>query len=222
MPDSRQFKTVTDIPADLLKKYLGEKVIAVDSELQGLQLWRDQVCLIQFCDTKGNLCMVRITPPKVPLNLKKLLAAPSTTKVFHFALTDVAFLKASLKLDVTSYHCTKVMSKLARTYSESHSLKTLVFELCGVDLDKEKQATDWSAPNLTEGQLKYAANDVLYLLDVYRKLEKMINLRGKLPSGLTAKELNQRSQACLPTIVEIILNGYGDRDRGWESSLFAH
>jgi ribonuclease D len=222
MPSQEQYKAVSDIPSDLLKKYLGEKLIAVDSELQGLQLWRDQVCLIQLCDEKGNLCLVRIKPPRVPPNLKKLFTAPATTKVFHYALTDVAFLRASLKVAVHPYRCTKVMSKLVRTYSESHSLKILVHELCGADLDKGEQATDWSRPDLSPAQLRYAAGDVIYLLQIYKTLEKMINQRGRLPTGITAKELNERSQACLPTMVEIVLNGYGDRDRGWETSLFAH
>ncbi len=222
MPGKGQLKLVADIPPDLLKIYLGEKLIAVDSEMQGLQLRRDQVCLLQFCDSKGNVCLVKINAPRVPPNVKKLLTAPSATKVFHYALTDVAFMKASLNVNVHPYLCTKVMSKLARTYTENHSLKTLVSELCEVELDKEKQSTDWSAPNLSPEQLQYAANDVLYLLQVHRILEKMINNRGKLPSGITVKELNQHSQACLPTLVEVVLNGYGDRDRGWETSLFTH
>ena len=82
--------------------------------------------------------------------------------------------------------------------------------------------TDWSRTDLTESQLKYAANDVVYLIQVYEGLEKMIAKRGKLPSGSTLKELNEKSQQCLPAIVDAILNGYGDRDRGWETSLFGH
>lgn len=222
MPVKEKYRAVADVPADLLKKYLREKVIAVDSELQGLQLWRDQVCLIQLCDAGGNVCLVKIKPPRMPPNLKKLLTAPGTIKVFHYALTDVAFMRASLNVEVKPYRCTKLMSKLSRTYSESHSLKTLVHELCGVELDKEEQATNWSRNDLSEAQLRYAANDVVYLLQVYRTLDKMIGDRGKLPSGITARALNEQAQACLPTMVEIVLNGFGDRDRGWETSLFAH
>ncbi len=222
MPVEQRYSLVRDIPPGLLKKYLAEKVVAVDSELQGLRLGRDQVCLVQVCDGKGNLSLVRISPPKVPPNLKKLLTSASTTKVFHYAITDIAFLKASLNVDVHPFRCTKVMSKLVRTYTEVHSLKQLVQELVGVELEKQNQSSDWSRKELTQSQLRYAANDVLHLVEVYRKLEKMISARGMLPSGLTAKDLNQKSQACLPTMVEILLNGYGDRDRGWETSLFSH
>ncbi len=222
MAAAKRFQLVADIPAPILKKYLAADVIAVDSELQGLRLRRDQVCLVQLCDRKDNVSLVRITPPKVPPNLKKLMTASSVVKIFHFAITDVAFMRTSLGLSVTPYHCTKVMSKLVRTYTESHSLNSLTGELLNLKLDKQSQSTDWGNPKLSNKQLVYAANDVLHLIKVYETLQKMLKQRGKLPSGISAVEMNKQAQACLPTIVELLVNGYGDRDGGWETSLFAH
>lgn len=222
MAAAKRFQLVADIPAPILKKYLAADVIAVDSELQGLKLGRDQVCLVQLCDRKGNVSLVRINPPKVPPNLKKLMTASSVMKIFHFAITDVSFMRTSLGLSVTPYLCTKVMSKLVRTYTELHSLNNLTGELLSLKLDKQSQSTDWGTPKLSNQQLVYAANDVLHLIQVYEHLQKMLKQRGKLPSGISAVEMNKRAQACLPTIVELLVNGYGDRDGGWETSLFAH
>lgn len=222
MPEREKMTMVADIPDAQLKSYLAQDRIAVDSELQGLQMWRDQVCLVQICDAKGDVCLVKVKAPKLPRNLAKLLTHPSTIKIFHYALADVAFLKTSLNTDVHPYRCTKVMSKLVRTYTDGHNLKSLVQELTGVELEKQQQSSDWSQPDLSQEQLRYAASDVLYLVEVYNRLEKMISQRGKLPTGITLKELNDKSQACLPTFVELLLNGYGDKDRGWETSLFAH
>jgi len=222
MPETTRYEAVADISDRLLEVYLAQPEVAIDVEMQGLRLQRDRVCLVQICDRKKNVCLVRPKGGQAPPNLKRLLTAPDTRKVFHFALTDISFIRTSLGVDVASYRCTKIMSKLARTYSDSHSLKTLVAELLGLELDKENQQTNWAAPELTHEQLKYAANDVLHLLEVYDILERMLKARGSLPSGITAWDLNEQSQACLPTMVELVLNGYGDRDQGWETSLYAH
>ena len=222
MPGPAKYTTVADIPDAELKSYLAQDVVAVDTELHGLQMWRDQVCLVQLCDAKSNVCLVKIKAPKLPRNLARLLTDPSTIKIFHYAITDASILKSSLNVNVHPYRCTKVMSKLVRTYTEEHSLKSLVYELAGVELKKQAQSSDWSRPDLSQAQLQYAASDVLYLVEVYNGLKKMINSRGKLPTGITLKELNERIQVCLPTLVELLLNRYGDKDRGWETSLFSH
>jgi ribonuclease D len=222
MAASSEYTVVPDIPDALLKVYLAQPVIAVDTELQGLRLYRDQVCLVQLSDRQQQVCLVRPEPPKAPPNLKKLLTHPHTIKVFHYALTDVAFLKVSLGIDVHPYRCTKVMSKLVRTYTDQHSLKELVREMVGVELEKVSQTSNWQRRDLSPAQLKYAANDVLHLLGVYEHLVQMLKERGKLPTGMTAEELNEHSQAALPTIVELVLNGYGDNDQGWETTLFSH
>lgn len=222
MAASSEFKVVSDIPDSLLQRYLRQKTIAMDTEFQGLRLGRDQVSLVQICDRDNNVCIIRPTPPKAPPNLKKLLTHSKTVKVFHYALADVAFLKMSLGIDVHPFNCTKVMSKLIRTYTDRHSLKALVKEIAGFEMDKDSQSSNWEEKNLSPAQLKYAANDVIYLLQIYETLGKMLKKRGKLPSGISPLELNAQSQAVLPTLVQLILNGYGDRDSGWETSIFVH
>jgi ribonuclease D len=222
MAASEPLRVVHDIPDHLMDGYLASKEIAVDTELQGLRLHRDQVCLVQLCDRNKNVCLLQPNRDRPHENLKKLLAHAKTTKIFHFAITDVAFLRVGLGLQVHPFRCTKVMSKLVRTYTEAHSLRALVMELMGVELDKEAQNTNWYTKNPTQMQLRYAANDVLYLLPVYDTLMEMMENRGTLPSGTTALELNEATQACLPTLVELLVNGYGDRDQGWETSVFVH
>jgi ribonuclease D len=222
MAASSEYTVVPDIPDSLLKSYLDQKEIAVDTELQGLRLGRDQVCLVQLSDRKHQVCLVRPEPPKAPPNLKKLLTHPKTIKVFHYAMTDVAFLQASLGIVVHPYRCTKVMSKLVRTYTDQHGLKDLVREIIGMELEKYPQTSNWQSRDLSPAQLKYAANDVLHLLAIYEHLDRMLKDRGNLPTGITAVEMNEHSQLALPTIVELILNGYGDKDQGWQTSLFNH
>ncbi len=222
MAGAETLRVVPDIPDRLLETYLQAKQIAIDTELQGLRLRRDELCLVQLCDRAKNICLLQPAPHKPPPNLTKLLTSSQLTKIFHFAITDVAFLRVSLDVQVHPYRCTKVMSKLIRTYTESHGLRELVHELMGVELDKEQQASNWSVKHPTQIQLRYAINDVLYLLPVYDTLMEMIENRGALPSGITALELNEAAQACLPALVELLINGYGDRDDGWETSLFVH
>ena len=211
-----------DISDELLNKYLSENEIAVDTELHGLQLYRDEICLIQICDDKKNVSLIKPSNKKTPPNLKRLLIDKNITKVFHFAITDVAFFKTSLNIEVSPFCCTKVMSKLIRTYTQNHGLKDLTFELLGKEIDKSHQQTDWSQPKLSNEQLMYAAADVLDLIDIYRKLLEMMSRRAPLHTGNTLLELNNKAQTMLPGLVELFVNGYGDKNRGWESSLFSH
>ncbi|MDH4246321.1 MAG: 3'-5' exonuclease, partial [Deltaproteobacteria bacterium] len=117
---------------------------------------------------------------------------------------------------------TKVMSKLVRTYTEGHSLKSLVQEIVGVELDKTSQTTNWGKGDLSADQLRYAANDVIHLLEVYDGLKEMIKERGELASGLKLVDLNTQCQAMLPTLMNLLISGYGDQDNGWETSVFDH
>ncbi len=216
-----KYNTHTDIPEDLLKHYLSQEVIAVDTELHGLQLYRDEICLVQICDDDSNVCLVKPEAQKCP-NLQALMANSEVLKVFHFALTDVAFFRTSLGITVTPFCCTKVMSKLVRTYTDSHGLKDLTLELLGMKLEKEQQQTDWSRTDLTDQQLHYAAKDVLHLVKIYRKLKSMQEKRGNLSTGASIVDLNEKAQAVLPTLVELVISGYGDSDRGWQTSVFSH
>lgn len=211
-----------DVPDKLLKRYRQADLLAVDTELQGLRLYRDQVCLVQLADREGEVCLIRPRPPEAPPNLKALLEDAGLTKVFHYALTDVSFLRVSLGIQVAPYRCTKVMSKLVRTYANTHGLKDLVWELVGTHLEKENQQSNWARPDLSQQQLKYAANDVLHLIPVYQGLKEMLEARGHLPSGVSALRLNEMCQAHLPTLVELVLNHYGTRDDGWDTDVFTH
>lgn len=212
----------TDIPKKLLDHYLKQDVIAVDTELHGLTLNRDEICLIQICDDDSNVCLVKPDVENPPSNVKRLMEAENVLKVFHFALTDVAFFQTSLGITVAPFACTKVMSKLIRTYTGSHGLKDLTLEFLNIKIDKEQQQTDWSRNDLSTKQLKYAANDVYNLVEIYRHLDAMLVRRGSLKTGASMVELNKKAQAALPTIIELLINGYGDLDGGWQTSLFNH
>ena len=211
-----------DISDKMLEMYLEESEIAIDTELHGLKLYRDEICLVQICDDKKNVCLVRPNPEIIPTNLKRLLTDPNVIKVFHFALSDVAFFKTSMDIDVTPFRCTKVMSKIIRTYTQGHGLKDLSLELLGHDLNKDQQQTYWAQIKLSNKQLEYAANDVLELIEIYRKLNDMIDKREPLSTGTTVCELNIKAQAVLPSLIDLLVHGYGDKNGGWESSLFSH
>ena len=216
------YKLIPDIPDKLIESYLKESEIAVDTELHGLRLYRDEVCLVQICDDKNNVSLVKPENNQKTTNLNRLLTDPNVTKVFHFAISDVAFIKTSLNIEVEPFCCTKVMSKLIRTYSQDHGLKDLILEVHGKQINKEQQQANWDSEKLTEKQLEYAANDVIYLIKIYRKLLDMMHKRSPLKSGINISELNQKAQSILPGLVDLLIHGYGDKDGGWESSLFSH
>ena len=216
------YKLTSDIPDNLIESYLSESEIAVDTELHGLRLFRDEVCMVQICDDKNNVSLIKPIKNQTPPNLKLLLTDPDVTKIFHFAISDVAFIKTSMNIEVEPFCCTKVMSKLIRTYTQDHGLKDLILEVHGMKINKEQQQSNWDSEKLTEKQLEYAANDVLYLIQIYRKLLDMMLKRSPLKSGIHISELNLKAQSILPSLVELLIHGYGDKDGGWESSLFSH
>ena len=158
-------------------------IVAIDSETMGLKPQRDRLCLIQLSSGDGNAHLVQFercnyTAP----NLVKLLEDPDITKVFHYARFDVAVIKKYLKVRTTSIYCTKIASKLVRTYTDKHGLKDLCKELLNLDLSKQQQSSDWGAKNLTEEQKTYAASDVLYLHKIKEILDQRLlrEERGKL------------------------------------------
>jgi len=192
-----------DLSELALRKYLRVGAIAVDTETMGLLPWRDRLCLIQLCDPQGRVSVVRIAQGQtVAPNLQQLLEAIDVLKVFHFARFDIATLRHNLGIQTQPFFCTKIASKLARTYSPRHGLKEVVMELAQVELDKSAQSSDWgNAANLSAEQLRYAANDVRYLLDVQLKLTDMLKREGRW-------ELAQQCFACLPAIVSLDLLQY--------------
>lgn len=194
-----------DLPEALCREYLAAEAIAVDTETMGLIYQRDRLCLVQLCDPKGRVTAIRIAKGQTEApNLKQLLEATNVLKVFHFARFDLAMLRQNLGIQVTPVFCTKIASKLARTYSNRHGLKELVLELEQVELDKSSQSSDWgNAANLSDEQLRYAANDVRYLLSVRPKLITMLQREGRW-------EIAQQCFEALPVIVTLDLLQYKD------------
>ncbi|MGA1599692.1 MAG: ribonuclease D [bacterium] len=215
------YQLVNDLSDEVLAHYLSQPEVAIDCEMHGLRMYRDEICLIQICDAGDTVSLVR-PEGECPANVRRLLTDGSVTKLYHYALSDVSFAKTSWGVDVQNYRCTKVMSKLVRTYGQRHGLKDLCKELLGLELEKEQQQTDWSRSDLSPEQLKYAANDVLHLVAAYRRLTEMIENRPPLSTGITLRELNEQAQAMLPGMVNLLVHGYGDEDQGWQTTLFWH
>jgi ribonuclease D len=192
-----------DLSEAQLAEYLQAEAIAVDTETMGLLPQRDRLCLVQLCDPSDRVSVVRITCGQSDApNLKRLLEAESSVKVFHFARFDVATLRYHLAINVKPLFCTKVASKLARTYTPKHGLKDLVQELEHVELDKSAQSSDWgNAANLSPDQLRYAANDVRYLLSARQKLIAMLKREERW-------DLAQQCFQCIPTIAHLDLLQY--------------
>ena len=194
-----------DIDEATLSEYLQSEAIAVDTETMGLIPQRDRLCLVQLCDIKGKVTAIRIIKGQTEApNLKKLMEAANIVKIFHYARFDIATLLYNLKIQTQPIFCTKIGSKLVRTYTQRHGLKEVVNELEQVELDKSAQSSDWgNASNLSDTQLSYAANDVRYLISVRQKLIAMLEREERL-------ELAQECFDCLPTIVSLDLLQFKD------------
>jgi ribonuclease D len=195
-----------DIPAGL---DLGPS-IAIDTETMGLNPQRDALCVVQLSGGDGTSHVVKLARPGYAApNLKRLLADPGTLKIFHYARFDLGMLKKYLGVDVAPVYCTKVASKLARTYTDKHGLKDLVKEVLNVDLSKQQQSSDWGAESLSDAQLAYAASDVLHLHGLKANLDRMLEREGRMA-------LAQACFAFLPVRAALDLGGFGEVD------IFAH
>ncbi|HEY2891920.1 MAG TPA: ribonuclease H-like domain-containing protein [Dongiaceae bacterium] len=195
-----------DLPADA---NLGP-IVAVDTETMGLNPLRDRLCLIQLSSGDGNCELVQIpqSARKAP-NLQRVLEDSNTLKIFHFARFDIAALKQGLGIDCRPIYCTKIASKLVRTFTDRHGLKDLARELLGVELSKQQQSSDWGAPELTQEQQRYAASDVLHLHALKAKLDEMLAREGR-------KALAEACFSFLPTRGALDLGGWAEPD------IFAH
>ncbi len=195
-----------DLPAGL---DLGD-VIAVDSETMGLQGGRDRLCLVQLSAGDGHAHLVQLPQGDYAApNLSRVLADPGRLKLLHYARFDLGVLRRYLAVDCHPVYCTKIASRLVRTYTDRHGLKDLVRELLGIELDKAEQSSDWGADTLSATQQEYAARDVLYLHRLRARLDGMLEREGRAALA----------QACfefLPTRVALDLAGWPDQD------LFAH
>ena len=158
-----------------LSAYRDADAVAVDSETLGLNPHRDRLCVVQLSPGDGTADVVQIARGQTEAsNLAALLSDPSKPKIFHFARFDVAVLRQYLGVQVTPVWCTKIASKLVRTYTDRHGLKDITRELLGIELSKQQQSSDWAAETLSEAQLSYAASDVLYLHRLKERLEMML------------------------------------------------
>lgn len=196
-----------DLSDEVTEKYLASKFISIDTETLGLNNLRDRLCLVQLCNENEVVTLVKITGKDTP-NLKKVIESDNSTKLFHYARFDVAILKHDLDITVKNIYCTKIASKLTRTYTDRHGLKNLVSELLGIELDKSSQTTDWSEEPLSTKQLEYAAHDVLHLVKLREKLERKLE-------RVNRKHIAEECFKFIPTLVELDLNG-------WNEGIFNH
>ncbi len=184
--------------------------VAIDTETMGLDPRRDRLCVVQLSPGDGSADVVQIPADltRAP-NLETLLADPAVTKIFHYARFDMAVLKHRFGLVTGPVFCTKIASRLVRTYTDRHGLKDIVRELLNIDLSKQQQSSDWGAEKISDAQLDYAASDVLYLHDLKRHLDRMLRREGRA-------ELAETCFKFLPARIELDLMGWDEVD------IFAH
>lgn len=196
-----------DLPSDVVFK----KSVAIDTETMGLQTKRDRLCLVQLCSEDGDVHMVQIQKGQQDkaVNLKRLLEDKSVLKIFHFARFDISILNHTFGIQVDPIYCTKIASKLVRTYTDKHGLKNLCKEILDIELSKQEQSSDWGRSELTKEQLTYAANDVLYLHRLKARLDEMLEREGRM-------ELAYKCFNALHLISELELRGYSPEE------LFQH
>ncbi len=184
--------------------------VAIDTETLGLVAHRDRLCVVQLSSGDGTADIVQIAAGQTHApNIEKLLADPAVTKIFHFARFDVAILYKTFGIMAHPLYCTKIASRLTRTYTDRHGLKDLVRELLGVELSKLQQSSDWGAADLSQAQLAYAASDVLHLHALRAKLDAMLLREGR-------RELAAACFGFLPARAELDLLGWQDDD------IFSH
>ena len=196
-----------DLPAGTL----GPGAVAVDTETMGLQTYRDRLCMVQISDGGGDEHLVRFAPESdyAAPNLKAVLADPARVKLYHFARFDLAAIRHYLGVVAAPVYCTKIASRLVRTYTDRHGLKELVRELCGVEVSKQQQSSDWGGPELSDAQKDYAASDVRFLHRMREELDRRLAREGR----------TALAQACfdfLPARAELDLAGWPEID------IFAH
>ncbi len=193
---------------DDLSRYGGS--VAIDTETLGLNPHRDRLCVVQLSPGDGTADVVQIARGQTEApNLVRLLSDPDRTKIFHFARFDVAVLLKTFGVETRPVFCTKIASRLVRTYTDRHGLKDVTRELLGVDLSKQQQSSDWAAETLSDAQLAYAASDVLHLHALKARLETMLAREGRT-------ELADACFSFLPTRARLDLAGWSNED------IFAH
>ena len=196
-----------DLPGDLFEDFKHRGELAMDCEMMGLNPIRDRLCVVQIAADDGPCALLQVNENLAYPNLKSLLENENVAKIFHYARLDCVFLRMRLGIQVKNIVCTKIMSRLVRTYTDRHSLKELVRELIGDKLDKSNQTSDWGREDLTADQLYYAEMDVRHLFAAKRKLVEMLNREDR-------HDLAMKTLAFLPVLVELDSQGY--------ESIFEH
>ena len=185
-------------------------IVAIDSETMGLNPHRDRLCVVQLSAGDGDAHVVQIGQDQTSApNLERLLSNPDQLKLFHFGRFDIAVLEYRFGVRTAPVYCTKIASKLVRTYTDRHGLKNLTAELLGVDISKQQQSSDWGSSTLTTAQIDYAASDVLYLHRLKEELDKRLVREGRMDVAKACFEF-------LPTRAKLDLMGWPDTD------IFAH
>ncbi len=196
-----------DLPNNLI---FSSNSIAIDTEAMGLNIGRDRLCLIQISTGDGNCHLVKFSQNNFQApNLKKLLTNEKILKIFHYGRFDLAILKYHLQIDIKNIYCTKIASKLVRTYTDSHGLKTICEELLGVEISKKQQSSDWGNKEISDKQIDYASSDVLYLHALKEKLDAMLIRENRM-------ELFKSCVEFLPIRVDLDLAGFANVD------IFSH
>ena len=189
-----------DLPAEI--NLTKEKVIAIDNEALGLVLGRDPLTLVQLGLESKQFYLIKLNRKTYTApNLIKILSNPSTQFIMHYARQDLLWLKYHLNVEPKNIFCTKVASKLARTASSMHGYKDLVKELCGKDISKKEQQSDWGNPNLTSKQISYAAQDTEYLFEIKKKLTNMLIRENRI-------DVFNKCMKVIPTLVDMEISGY--------------
>ncbi len=196
-----------DLPADL--DLSGEKEVALDNEALGLVLGRDPLTLVQIGLKSKNFYLIKLNRSNYDApNLKKFLSNPKTEFIMHYARQDLLWLQYHLNVKPKKIFCTKVASKIARTASQYHGYKELVKEICGKDISKKEQQSDWGNPNLTEKQINYAAQDTQYLFEIKNKLIEMLEREKRF-------EIFDKCMNVIPTLVDMEISGF-------KTTIFEH
>ena len=196
-----------DLPADL--DLSGEKEVALDNEALGLVLGRDPLTLVQIGLKSKTFYLIKLNRSNYDApNLKKFLSNPKTEFIMHYARQDLLWLQYHLNVKPKKIFCTKVASKIARTASQYHGYKELVKEICGKDISKKEQQSDWGNPNLTEKQINYAAQDTQYLFEIKNKLIEMLEREKRF-------EIFDKCMDVIPTLVDMEISGF-------KTTIFEH
>lgn len=191
-----------DLTEEIAEEFSTRSELSVDCEMMGLNPWRDRLCVIQIMAEKGSVVLVQVDEQAGAPRVKTLFENPAINKIFHFARMDIFFLQKRLGIDVQGIFCTKIASRLGRTYTDRHGLKEVIRELTGEVIDKTNQSSDWGRVELTPDQVYYAADDVRYLFELKRKLGEILVRENRM-------ELAERCFEFLRTRRDLDLEGFG-------------